>query len=110
MHLKNISMINTGKSWGLAPAYDLLNVSIINPGDDEELALTLNGKKRRLKKEDFEQLGETIGLNTKQIHGVFKRFAENKQVALDGIQNSFLSSEYKKRYMELLEQRYTLLF
>ena len=110
MHVKNISMINTGKSWGLAPAYDLLNVSIINPGDDEELALTLNGKKRRLKKEDFEQLGETIGLNTKQIHVVFKRFAENKQVALDGIQNSFLSSEYKKRYMELLEQRYTLLF
>ena len=32
--------------WGLAPAYDLLNVAIILPEDTEELALTLAGKKR----------------------------------------------------------------
>lgn len=110
MHLKNFSLINNGESWGLAPAYDLLNVSIVNPGDNEELALNLNGKKRRLKKEDFEQLGETIGLNTKQIHGVYKRFSNNKQLALDWIQNSFLSAGYQERYIELLEQRYSVFF
>jgi len=110
MHLKNFSMINNGESWGLAPAYDLLNVSIVNPGDNEELAINLNGKKRKLKKEDFEQLGETIGLNTKQIHGVYKRFSNNKHLALDWIQNSFLSAGYQEKYIELLEQRYSVFF
>jgi len=110
MHLKNFSLINNGESWGLAPAYDLLNVSIVNPGDNEELALNLNGKKRKLKKEDFEQLGEAIGLNTKQIHGVYKRFSNNKQLALDWIQNSFLSAGYQEKYIELLEQRYSVFF
>lgn len=33
MHLKNFSMINNGATWSLAPAYYLLNVAIVNPGD-----------------------------------------------------------------------------
>ena len=36
MHLKNFSMINKEDSWILAPAYDLLNVAIVNPEDTEE--------------------------------------------------------------------------
>lgn len=47
MHLKNFSLIHTQGQWQLAPAYDLLNVCIANPVDSEELALTLEGKKRR---------------------------------------------------------------
>ena len=31
----------------LSPAYDLLNATIANPKDDEGLAQTLNGKKRK---------------------------------------------------------------
>jgi serine/threonine-protein kinase HipA len=41
MHLKNFSMIESASGWILSPAYDLLNVSIINPDDNEELALTM---------------------------------------------------------------------
>ncbi len=33
MHLKNYSMIEQQGNWKLAPAYDLLNESIVNPGD-----------------------------------------------------------------------------
>lgn len=36
MHLKNFSLIKASCGWTLAPAYDLLNVSIINPEDQEE--------------------------------------------------------------------------
>lgn len=39
----------------LTPAYDLLSTSIVMPEDDEELALTLNGKKKKIKREDFEE-------------------------------------------------------
>jgi serine/threonine-protein kinase HipA len=30
----------------MTPAYDLLNVTLVNPVDTEELALTLEGKKK----------------------------------------------------------------
>lgn len=110
MHLKNFSMINSGDTWSLAPAYDLLNVAIVNPDDTEELALTLEGKKKKLKWEHFERLGKKSGLNDKQLNGMAKRFLKNKSVAIDWISNSFLSAEYKEKYRMLLEERYAVLF
>lgn len=106
MHLKNFSMINKETQWVLAPAYDLLNVAIINPTDTEELALTIEGKKKKLTKEHFERFGKGMGLNARQVDRVFKRFFKNKPVALDWIQNSFLSDKYKEKYKGLLEERY----
>lgn len=110
MHLKNFSMINSGETWALAPAYDLLNVAIVNPEDTEELALTLEGKKRKLKWEHFERLGKSLGLNEKQLNGTAKRFQKNKPIAIQWIDNSFLSKEYKEKYKALLEERYYTLF
>ena len=111
MHLKNFSMINIRENlWGLAPAYDLLNVAIANPDDDEELALTLEGKKKKLKREHFERLGAGLGLTTRQIEGVFRRFRKNKAVALQWIHNSFLSEKGKEAYIAILEERYSRIF
>ncbi len=109
MHLKNFSMINFGNKWVLAPAYDLLNVTIVNPGDKEELALTLEGKKKKLRRENFEHLGKALELNKKQIEGVFKRFIKNKDLALEWIENSFLSNDFKEKYKALLEEKYLVL-
>nr|WP_295934822.1 HipA domain-containing protein [uncultured Dyadobacter sp.] len=106
MHLKNFSMIKSDSGWSLAPAYDLLNVTIVNPEDHEELALTLEGKKRKLEKEHFLRFAEGMGLNAKQINGVFRRFFKNKPVALNWIGNSFLSDDLKAAYMALLNERY----
>lgn len=106
MHLKNFSMIESTSGWVLSPAYDLLNASIVNPDDTEELALTLVGKKRKLKKDHFLRLGKELELTDKQINGVFKRMLKNKSVALDWIDKSFLSDDMKIRYKELLEKRY----
>lgn len=110
MHLKNFSMINTDAKWVLAPAYDLLNVVIINPGDKEELALTLEGKKKKLRRANFEWLGKVLELNEKQIEGVFKRMLKNKPFAIEWIEKSFLSAEYKKKYKILLEDRYKIIY
>ncbi len=103
-------MINTGDKWILAPAYDLLNVAIVNPDDTEELALTLEGKKKKLKWEHFERLGKMLELNDKQMRGIAKRFRKNKPIAIEWINNSFLSKEYKEKYKNLLEERYAILF
>lgn len=110
MHLKNFSMINENNTWSLSPAYDLLNVHIVNPSDTEELALTLEGKKKRLKKDQFEKFGKGLDLTDKQIEGVFFRIAKNKTLAFEWIENSFLSSKYQNAYKNLLESRYANLF
>ena len=109
MHLKNFSMINKNEEWILSPAYDLLNVAIINPDDDEELALTLEGKKKKLKREHFERLGKGLGLNDRQMDGVFGRFARNRSIAEEWVQNSFLSDDHKERYRDVLAGRYARL-
>lgn len=109
MHLKNFSMIEGPSGWVLSPAYDLLNVAIINPDDKEELALTLNGKKRKLRREHFEQLGNDLGLTSKQIRGSFDRIIKNKSKAITWIDQSFLSDKMKKAYKDLLEIKYNQL-
>lgn len=106
MHLKNFSMIDSHSGWVLSPAYDLLNVAIVLPEDTEELALTLAGKKRKLKREDFEELGEGLGMTPKQIKGAFNRMIKNKSSAFDWVARSFLSIDMKTAYIELLEGRY----
>jgi serine/threonine-protein kinase HipA len=110
MHLKNYSMIEAVPGWILSPAYDLLNVTIINPEDDEEFALTLEGKKKKIKRAHFERLGVGLGLTPKQISGVFNRFYKNKAKAIHWINNSFLSNEMKETYSQLLEERYARIF
>jgi serine/threonine-protein kinase HipA len=109
MHLKNFSMINTDSKWVLAPAYDLLNVVIVNTDDREDLALTLEGKKKKLRRSNFEWLGKVLELNEKQIEGVFKRLIKNKPVAIEWLDNSFLSKNFKEKYKVLLEEKYLIL-
>ncbi|WP_246581264.1 HipA domain-containing protein [Echinicola shivajiensis] len=106
MHLKNFSMIEGPSGWVLSPAYDLLNVAIIFPEDPEELALTLVGKKKKLKREHFEELGNGLGLTPKQIKGSFNRMMKNKSKAIDWINRSFLSEYMKIAYKNLLEEKY----
>ena len=110
MHLKNFSMIKTAIGWSLAPAYDLLNVTIVNPEDTEELALTIAGKKKKFTKTHFEEFGKGLGLTFKQIAGVFKRFEKSEKKAVNWIENSFLSDTMKLQYLEVLEERYNRIY
>lgn len=109
MQLKNFSMIKGTVGWTLSPAYHLLNASIVNPDDDEELALTLNGKKRKLRSDDFIALGKGMGLSSKQIKGAFKRTVDNLAIITEWIDKSFLSADMKKAYREVIIKRTTAL-
>lgn len=110
MHLKNFSMIQTTSGWLLAPAYDLLNVAIANPNDKEELALTLEGKKSKLKRVHFESLGKGLNLTNKQTNRVFQRFHKKKDDAIKWIDASFLSDDMKEKYKIILNERYAVIF
>jgi serine/threonine-protein kinase HipA len=109
MHLKNFSMIQIGNDWVLSPAYDLLNVIMVNPEDTEELALTLEGKKKNFSRTHFERFGKDLDLNNKQIENVFKRFAKNRQLAFDWLDRSYLSDELKLRYKDIFNKNYLVI-
>ena len=109
MHLKNFSMIKTSYGWSLSPAYDLLNVSIVNSDDTEELALAISGKKKKLSKSLFLNFGKELELSDKQIKNVLKRFAKQSNQVKDIIDQSFLSTEMRKSYIILFEERLNIL-
>ena len=106
MHLKNFSMIQKEAKWILSPAYDLLNVTLANPSDTEELALTMEGKKRKFARNHFERFGANLGLNNKQIQGVFGRFKKKKAQAKSMVESSFLSQEGQEKYWAIMQARY----
>jgi serine/threonine-protein kinase HipA len=83
-----------------------LNVAIILQEDDEELALTMEGKKKKLRKEDFINFSKGLELTSKQADNAFGRMLENKSVADEWIRKSFLSEKMKSAYSELMESRY----
>lgn len=107
MHLKNFSMIESPSGWILSPAYDLLNVSILNPEDKEELALPIGGKKNKLTKQHLIDFGLELGLTEKQIKGVFKRMMEHRADAFKWINDSFLSAEMQEAYRSTLQSKYS---
>ena len=105
MHLKNFSLINNREGWRLSPAYDLLNVKLVNEKDYEESALTISGKKRKLKKQDFLQLGMAYNLNEAQMKNAFKNILGKEEQMADFIKISFLTDEYKTKYIQILKAR-----
>jgi len=105
MHLKNFSMWHSDYGWILSPAYDLLNVKIILPKDDEDTALLLGGKKKNFKKGYFDRLGDVLKLNDKQINSVYRKLETWLPLATQLIDISFLNEKNKALYKELITQR-----
>jgi serine/threonine-protein kinase HipA len=106
MHLKNFSLISTeGIGMTLSPAYDLLATRLVNPQDDEELALTLNGKKKKINYQDFRDAFTTFGLDTKQQANIFEKIRRSAKGWTEMIDVSFLSSGFKKQFSDLIIER-----
>lgn len=106
MHLKNFSLLSQEKGrHELSPAYDLLNVAIVNPADTEELALTLNGKKRHISRNDFVEAASKSGVLEKVLDGLIAHFNQCLPAWKTKIDESFLSDGMKTDYKELISQR-----
>mgnify|MGYP004443489977 FL=1 len=106
MHLKNFSLFaaQVGK-YRLTPAYDLLNVAIVNPKDKEELALTLNGKKSNIKAKDFIIAASTLSLPENVITNLFGKYKALGEKFIEYINHSFLTDELKEQYITLISER-----
>lgn len=107
MHLKNFSLINEPSAgYTLTSAYDMVSTALVNPKDNEELALTLNGKKRKINRNDFIACFNNMKLEIKQQENIFKKMEKAKKNWFDFIDISFLSTAFKADYKELIEKKF----
>ncbi len=107
MHLKNFSLIeNSLGEFELSPANDLLNTAIVMPEDKEESALTINGKKRKLNRNDFQVLATSLKINNKSLEAIYVRFESILPTWLSWIDQSFLTEEFKDEYTHLITDRF----
>ena len=107
MHLKNFSLVHQpGTGAVLAPAYDMVATALVNPDDKEDLALTLNGKKKKIKKSDFVVAFDLMQLDAKQQENIFNKMNRAKQPWLEFIDISFLNGDHKDAYKAILHERF----
>jgi serine/threonine-protein kinase HipA len=106
MHLKNFSLLEQpGLGMTLSPAYDLVNTSLVKPADEEELALNLHGKKKKICKQDFVIAMNTLQVKKKQQQNIFNKMTKTMPLWMNQIDNSFLSDDFKERYKKIMKER-----
>ena len=74
-------------------------------GDHEELALTLNGKKKKIKKKDFVESMSRFHVDNKAIENIFNTFNTSIDYWHKFIDISFLPDEMKTGYHDLIVKR-----
>lgn len=107
MHLKNFSMLETGDGaiFSLSPAYDLVSTALVIENEDEQMSLTLNGRKNKLKKQDFDVLASNLALTEKQRDNCYLVFKNKMSDAIELIENSFLPIHQKEKLKTLMVSR-----
>ena len=98
-----------GIDYTLSPAYYMVATALVNPADEEELALTLNGKKKSIKRSDFASAFNSLKLEVRQQENIFRKMETVKNKWMDFIEISFLDNEFKKAYKELIQERFSIL-
>ena len=111
MHLKNYSLISRDDKVELSPGYDLINSTIATGNAEEESALPLAGKKRKLKQEDFIDYFayKRLHLNSVIVDETLEKISTEIPKWEKIIQKSFLSDGMKKSFSILLKNRRIIL-
>jgi len=110
MHLKNFSMLeNIDDHFTLSPAYDLLSTFLVINNESEQLSLTINGKKNKIKLKDFDALAKSLSLNEKQKENIYQKFLKKEKDIKWWIKNSFLPENHKEKLQNLIDTRLKIL-
>ena len=103
MHLKNFSLIKTEDGYSLSPFYDILPVLMVV--NQNEMALTVNGKNKRLTKKDFLCFGESIGLSKGLSLSLIALILGKSEEMLSFIRESPLPQEKQDGLIALIQDR-----
>jgi serine/threonine-protein kinase HipA len=107
MHLKNWSLITADGRIALAPAYDLLNTTVVLENAVEESALPLRSKRRKLTKSDWLDYfcRERLRLPPAVLDGILTDLAKAAPHWQKLIQHSRLSPNARDHYSSILGDR-----
>ena len=108
MHLKNFSLIETDENSGnyiLSDAYDMLPVNTVNPSDTEQTALTLNGKKRNLHRNDFLKFADACQIDRAVASKIIDRLKGYESEFIRATEQSYLNDELKESLIALMKER-----
>ena len=110
MHLKNFSMLeNIDGGFSLSPAYDLVSTFLVINNEVEQMSLTINGKKNKIKRNDFDVLAKKLFLNEKQKENSYQKFLKKNETIKWWIINSFLPNKQKEKLQNLIDTRIKIL-
>ena len=108
MHLKNFSLYDDGSGFHLAPFYDLVS-SYLLVGQDE-FALSLNDKRKKLTKNDFIKFGENIGLSKELSMKLIKSLNAKIDYGFKTLlPTSLMIEKLNKKMEKLVKERLTIL-
>jgi serine/threonine-protein kinase HipA len=106
-HFRNYSIIyGSSGSRRLAPAYDIVSSKLVIP-DEEDSALTINGKKNKITGDDFNYFREYLQIPAKAVE---KKYAGQTDVIIDSIKQSEFSDQEKERFESIVISRRDRLF
>lgn len=111
MHLKNFSLWHMDGVTCLTPAYDLLNTTLVLGNAKEESALPVKGKQKNLNRNlwiDY-YCRERLSLSLDQSDKLLERFSSGVSGWRELVERSFLSDDGKRRYIDILSRRCSVL-
>ena len=87
----------------------MLPVNVILPADTKETALTLNGKKKNLRKKDFMALAFNMKLDEKIATRLLKKIVSMKDIFLKMTEQSLIPNDMKENFKMLISKRCEML-
>ena len=110
MHLKNFSLYSPRTDhYVLSPTYDQVSTKIVMPEDTEEMALSLNGFKKKLLVYDFREAMYSTGITEVVTNRILSDFSKFRDKWFACIDSSFISDDQKKNYKALIDRRLDVL-
>lgn len=100
-HLKNYSISYKEENIRLAPAYDIVCSKLVIP-DEEDSAITINGKRNYLKRGDFDQLAEYFHVPPKIR---YEKFEKKFDMMKKNIGSSHIDQRKQERFIEIIKER-----
>ena len=105
-HRKNFSLLTSEDGTvALSPAYDLVSSRLAIPVESDELALTVNGKRNRLRRADFLAFAEHLSIAPDYAERQIVKLLNSRCTFAEMIDASVLSSDLRDRLSEILTDR-----
>ena len=105
-HRKNFSLLTSEDGTvALSPAYDLVSSRLVIPGEQEEFALTVGGKRSRLRRDDFLAFAGRLGITPEYAARKLGELMALRVEYQRMIAGSALSTDLRARLAEIVGAR-----